>query len=42
MLGILKTRLANKILIAMVTTIILIMGTEILVRIYFGTRDRIE
>jgi len=42
MLGMLKTRLANKILIAMVTTIILIMGTEILVRIYFGTRDRIE
>jgi signal transduction histidine kinase/DNA-binding response OmpR family regulator len=42
MLGILKTRLANKILIIMVTTIILIMGAEILVRIYFGTRDRIE
>ena len=42
MFGMLKTRLANKILIAMVTTIILIMGTEILVRIYFGTRDRIE
>jgi signal transduction histidine kinase/DNA-binding response OmpR family regulator len=42
MLGILKRRLANKILIVMVTTIIIIMGTEIAVRIYFGTRDRIE
>jgi signal transduction histidine kinase/DNA-binding response OmpR family regulator len=40
MLGSLKRRLANKILIVMVTTIILIMGTEIAVRIYFGTRDR--
>lgn len=42
MLGILKRHLANKILIAMVSTIVLIMGTEIAVRIYFGTRDRIE
>lgn len=42
MLGILKNHLANKILAAVVTTIVLIMGTEITVRIYFGTKDRIE
>ncbi|MEW6326806.1 MAG: response regulator [Thermodesulfobacteriota bacterium] len=42
MIGFLKKRLANKILVAIVSTIILIMGTEIMVRIYFGTRDRIE
>jgi signal transduction histidine kinase/DNA-binding response OmpR family regulator len=42
MLGILKRHLANKILIAMVGTIVLIMGAEIAVRIYFGTRDRME
>jgi signal transduction histidine kinase/DNA-binding response OmpR family regulator len=42
MFSILKKRLANKILIAIVATIILIMGIEIAVRIYFGTRDRIE
>ncbi|MDY0038905.1 MAG: response regulator [Desulforhabdus sp.] len=42
MVGIFKKRLANKILIAIVATIILIMGAEIAVRIYFGTKDRIE
>ena len=42
MIGFLKKRLANKILVAIVITIVLIMGTEIIVRIYFGTRDRIE
>jgi len=42
MIGFLKNRLANKILAAIVITIVLIMGTEIIVRIYFGTRDRIE
>ncbi len=42
MLGFLKKRLANKILLAIVVTIVLIMGIEIIVRIYFGTRDRIE
>lgn len=42
MVGMLKKRLANKILIAIVATIILIMGAEIAVRIYFGTKDRIE
>lgn len=42
MIGLLKKRLANKILIAIIGTIILIMGAEIAVRIYFGTRDRIE
>jgi len=42
MIGFLTKRLANKILAAIVITIVLIMGTEIVVRIYFGTRDRIE
>lgn len=42
MFGFIKKSVANKILIAMVTTILLIMGTEVLVRIYFGTRDRVE
>ncbi|MEW6570431.1 MAG: response regulator [Nitrospirota bacterium] len=37
-----RKRLANKILFAIAITIALIMGTEILVRIYFGTKDRIE
>jgi len=42
MIGFLRKSLANKILIAIVITIVLIMGTEIIVRIYFGTKDRIE
>lgn len=42
MIGFLKKRVANKILVAIVITIVLIMVTEIIVRIYFGTRDRIE
>jgi len=42
MTGFLKKRLANKIMVAIVITIVLIMVTEIIVRIYFGTRDRIE
>lgn len=42
MIGFLRKRLANKILIAIVITVTLIMGTEIIVRIYFGKRDRIE
>jgi len=42
MVGIFKKRLANKILIVIIAAIILIMGAEIAVRIYFGTIDRIE
>jgi len=42
MVGMLRKRLANKMLIAIVATIILIMGAEIAVRIFFGTKDRIE
>ena len=42
MFSFLKKKLANKILIAIIVTIALIMGTEIIVRIYFGTKDRIE
>jgi len=42
MIGFLRKRLANKILVAIAITIALIMGTEIIVRIYFGTKDRIE
>ncbi|MFH1702183.1 MAG: response regulator [Nitrospirota bacterium] len=42
MLGFLRKHLANKIMLAIVITIVLIMGTEIAVRIYFGTKDRIE
>lgn len=38
----LKSRLANKILAALVATVVLIMGIEIAVRIYFGTQDRID
>lgn len=38
----LKSRLANKILAALVATLLLIMGTEIAVRIYFGTQDRMD
>ena len=42
MIGFLKKHLAHKILVAIVITIVLIMGAEIAIRIYFGTRDRIE
>ncbi|MEW6067986.1 MAG: response regulator [Nitrospirota bacterium] len=42
MVGFIKKRLANKIMIAIAIIIALLMGTEIIVRIYFGTRDRIE
>ncbi len=42
MFSFIRKSVANKILIAMVTTILLIMGTEVVVRIYFGTRDRVE
>src|SRR4030066_2465672 len=42
MLGFLRKHLANKIMLAIVITIVLIMGAEIAVRIYFGTKDRIE
>ncbi len=42
MIGFLKKSLANKILVAIVITIVMIMGSEILVRIYFGTKDRLE
>jgi signal transduction histidine kinase/CheY-like chemotaxis protein len=42
MIGFLEKRLANKIMVAIVIAIVLIMGTEIIVRIYFGTKDRME
>jgi len=42
MLGFLRKSLGNKITLAIVLTIIIIMAAEIYVRIYFGTRDRIE
>ncbi len=42
MFNFLKNRLANKILAALVATVVLIMGIEIAVRIYFGTQDRID
>jgi signal transduction histidine kinase/CheY-like chemotaxis protein len=42
MIGFLRKHLANKIMVAIVITIVLIMGAEIIVRIYFGTKDRIE
>jgi len=42
MINFLKSRLANKMLVTLVATVIVIMGTEIAVRIYFGTEDRIE
>ncbi len=42
MFGFLRKHLANKIMVAIVITIIMIMGAEIIVRIYFGTKDRLE
>jgi signal transduction histidine kinase/CheY-like chemotaxis protein len=42
MSGFLRKRLANKIMITIVITIVLIMGIEIVLRIYFGTKDRLE
>jgi methyl-accepting chemotaxis protein len=42
MFGLLRKRLANKIMVAIVLTIVLIITSEIIVRIYFGTKDRID
>lgn len=42
MVTLLKSRLANKILVALVATVVFIMGMEIAIRIYFGTQDRID
>ncbi len=42
MFSLLRKHLANKIMVAIVITIILIMGAEIIVRIYFGVQDRLE
>ncbi len=42
MISLLRKHLANKIIVAIVITIVLIMGAEIGIRIYFGTKDRIE
>ncbi len=42
MSGSLKKSLGNKITVAIVLTIVVIMSAEIYVRIYFGTKDRIE
>ncbi len=42
MISFLRKHLANKIMVAILITIVLIMGTEIIERIYFGTKDRIE
>jgi signal transduction histidine kinase len=42
MISLIKSRLANKMLVILVATVVVIMGTEIAVRIYFGTEDRIE
>lgn len=41
MRGFFRRRVANKMLVAMISAVMLIMGAEIIVRIYFGTRDRI-
>jgi signal transduction histidine kinase/DNA-binding response OmpR family regulator len=42
MSGFLRKSLGNKITVAIVLTILIIMSAEIYVRIHFGTRDRIE
>lgn len=42
MLNFIKKRLANKILIALIMTIAVIMIGEITFRIYFGTKDRLD
>ena len=42
MLNFIKSRLANKILLALIITIAVIMISEITFRIYFGTRDRLD
>ena len=42
MLSFIKKRLANKILLALIITIAVIMIGEITFRIYFGTKDRLD
>src|SRR4030043_994739 len=42
MLGFIKKRLANEIMVTIVIIIVLIMSVEIYIRIHFGTRDRLE
>ncbi len=42
MFSFLKRRLGYKIMAAIVISVVLVMGTEIYVRIYFGAKDRIE
>ena len=42
MFGFIKRSLGNKIMAAVTLSILLVMGLEIVLRIYFGTRDRIE
>ena len=42
MIGFIKRSLGNKIMAAVTLSILLVMGLEIVLRIYFGTRDRIE
>src|SRR4030043_826540 len=42
MFGFIKKSLGNKIMAAIVITVILVMAVEIYVRIYFGAKDRIE
>ncbi|MBM4141306.1 MAG: response regulator [Nitrospira sp.] len=42
MLGFIKKRLGYKIMIAMLTIILIVLVSEIYMRIYFGTQDRLE
>jgi len=42
MLNLIKNRLANKILLALIITIAVIMISEITFRFYFGTKDRLD
>jgi signal transduction histidine kinase/DNA-binding response OmpR family regulator len=42
MFGFIKKSLGNKIMAAIVITVVLVIGAEIYVRIYFGAKDRIE
>jgi len=42
MIGFIKKSVGNKIMVAVTVSILLVMGVEITLRIYFGTRDRVK
>jgi signal transduction histidine kinase/CheY-like chemotaxis protein len=42
MIGFIRKRLGNEILAVIIITIVLVLGIEIIVRLYYGTKDRTE